>query len=477
MRALLCETVTATTMAELLAARDRVVAHADMVELRLDGISDLNVGAAVQGWGRPIVATIRASWEGGRFEGPEEERHRLLSGLIDTGAEYVDIEWRAGFTDLIARDPKRIVLSSHDFDGVPGDLPQRAREMRATGAGIVKIAVAGTRLCDALVLREISRDGDSVVIGMGDAGAPTRLLAAHFGSRWTYAGAAAPGQLSPARMVEEFDFCRVTAATRIYGVVSTNAMHSLSPVMHNAAFRATGMDAVYVPLRATDFKDFLQFAAALNIEGASITIPFKGDALLASTNVDEVARTAGAVNTLRRRDDGWDATNTDVPGFLEPLEATFGADLHGARASVLGAGGSARAVVVALRDRGALVTVHARRPEQTAAVIADLGALDGAWPPAPGTWDLLVNCTPLGGADLRDQSPLPGGPFDGRLVYDLTYGRGKSRLLAEAEAAGCQTLDGLPMLIAQAERQFQWWTGQRPPAGVMEAAVRRRTCN
>ena len=474
MASLLCETVTATTMADLLAARDRVTG--DMVELRLDYVDGLDVAAAVRGWRQPIIATVRASWEGGRFGGSEAERHRCLAQAIDAGADYVDIEWRAGFTDLIARDPQRIVVSSHDFDGVPADLLDRARAMRATGAGVIKIAIAGTRLSDSLVLREVGRPGDAVVIGMGDAGLPTRVLASHFGSRWTYAGAAAPGQVSMARMVEEFDFRRVTAATRVFGVVSTNALHSLSPVMHNAAFRAVGLDAVYIPLRADDFADFVAFATALNVEGASITIPFKVDALRAATSIDAEAQTVGAVNTLRRNALGWDATNTDVAGFLAPLDAAFG-DLRQARASVLGAGGAARAVVVALRRRGADVTVHARRPEQATAVTADLGACTGAWPPAPGSWDLLVNCTPLGGANRRDESPLPGGPFDGRLVYDLTYGREPSRLVSEARAAGCAALDGLPMLVAQAERQFEYWTGQRPPAGVMEAAMRTRTCN
>jgi 3-dehydroquinate dehydratase/shikimate dehydrogenase len=477
MRTLLCETVTATRMADLLAARPRVAPEADMVELRLDGVADLDVRAAVQGWGRPVVATVRASWEGGRFDGSEEERRRLLALALSAGVDYVDVEWKAGFDALVAQAPGRIVLSSHDFDGVPADLHERAIAMRATGAGTIKIAVTPSRLSESLVLREIARGGDAVVIAMGDAGLPTRLLAAHFGSVWTYAGAAAPGQLSPARMAGEFNIRRVTTATRVYGVVSTNALHSLSPAMHNAAFRRLGIDAVYVPLRAADFDDFLQFAGALDIQGASVTIPFKVDALHAATRVDETTRAVGAANTLRRAADGWEATNTDVPGFLHPLAAALDAEVRGLRASVLGAGGSARAVIVALRDRGARVTVHARRSGQASTIAADLGVRSGDWPPAPRTWDVLVNCTPLGGAGLRDQSPLPGGPFDGRLVYDLTYGRGRSRLLSEAEASGCATLDGLPMLVAQAERQFHWWTGQQPPDGVMEAAVRTATCN
>jgi shikimate 5-dehydrogenase len=139
---------------------------------------------------------------------------------------------------------------------------------------------------------------------------------------------------------------------------------------------------------------------------------------------------------------------------------------------VLGAGGAARAVVVALTSRKARVTVHARRPAQAAEVATDLGADVGPWPPVADSWDLLVNCTPLGGATAPNASPVAGAAaFGGRTVYDLTYGRAASPLVREARQAGCLTLDGLSMLVAQAERQFEWWTGQRSPSGVMTAAA------
>src|SRR6185436_554556 len=180
------------------------------------------------------------------------------------------------------------------------------------------------------------KDGDAIVIGMGEAGVPSRLLAAHYGSRWTYAGrGVAPGQLLAETMADDFHFFRVGAETAVYGVVSTNAMHSLSPVMHNAAFEAAGIDAVYVPLRACDFDDFLSFAAAMGIKGASITIPFKLDALRAASSADALTQSVGAANTLRRDGDAWQATNTDVYGFLSPLDAVFGTRLNGARAAVL----------------------------------------------------------------------------------------------------------------------------------------------
>jgi shikimate 5-dehydrogenase len=141
---------------------------------------------------------------------------------------------------------------------------------------------------------------------------------------------------------------------------------------------------------------------------------------------------------------------------------------------VLGAGGAARAAVVALRSRNAIVSVHARRAEQARALAQSLGVTAGEWPPAAGSWDLLVNCTPLGGVGAHDVSPLDRERMTGQFVYDLTYGESESALLREARALGCRTLDGLPMLVAQAERQFEWWTGQRPVPGVMADAVRKK---
>jgi 3-dehydroquinate dehydratase/shikimate dehydrogenase len=474
---LLCETVTATTMAELVAARDAAT-HADMVEVRLDGVARPDVAQALHGRRVPVVVTCRPAWEGGAFDGSEEVRRRLLTEALTLGAEYVDIEWRANFDDVIRDNRSRVILSSHDFQGLPDDVCAQARAMRATGAGTIKVAVMARRLSDTLPLIEVAKAGDAIVIGMGPAGIPSRLLAARFGSRWTYAGdGVAPGQVPAPVMVDRFRFRHVGSQTAIYGVVSGSVTHSQSPAMHNAAFAAAHMDAVYVPLAAADFDDFLTFADRLGIAGASVTIPFKLDALHAAASADDLTRRVGAANTLRRTSDGWEATNTDVGGFLAPLEESLGdaRSLKGMRASVLGAGGAARAVVVALMSKGALVRVHARRIEQADYVALALGARTGPWPPDDGSWDLLVNCTPLGSPSLPAVSPLPEGHLEGRVVYDLTYGAEPSPLIREARRAGCIALDGLPMLIAQAERQFEWWTGSAPPPGVMKAAVFAQT--
>jgi len=469
---LLVETVTGRTMAELRAARD-AARQVDLVELRLDGTAGIDVAGALAGRQRPVIVTCRPRWEGGRFDGSEDDRRRILEEALQRGAEYVDIEWRAGFDTLVrSASGARVVLSMHDFEGVPADLTDRVRAMRGTGAGIIKVALMARRLSDALPLRAVTRSGRAVVIAMGQAGVSTRLLAAHFGSCWTYAGdGMAPGQVPAARMIQEFRFRQVRSTSAVYGVVGHAALLSRSPVMHNAAFEAEGLDAVYVPLQPQDFDDFLEFADAIGLSGASVTIPYKLDAFQAARRRDEAAGRVGAVNTLRRTGEGWDATNTDVAGFLAPLTAAYEMPLDGARGSVLGAGGAARAVVVALASQGVRVTVHARRTDQAREVADLVGGAIGEWPAQPDSWDLLVNCTPLGGVNAPDESPMPGGPFRGRLVYDLIYRPAETRLLREARRAGCATLNGLPMLIAQAERQHEWWTGRAPHPGAMRTAI------
>ena len=185
---LLVVTVAAPTTAELCARRDAVVG-ADLIELRIDQAVDPDVTLALAARRAPVVVTCRAKFEGGGFQGSERERFAILQSAIAQGAEYVDVEFK-------------------DFEGVPSDLNDRVRAMRATGAEIVKVAVLSRSLSDNLRLLSLSNStGKTVVIGMGPAGLPTRVLAAHFGSCWSFAGDGhAPGQIMASRMLGEFRF-------------------------------------------------------------------------------------------------------------------------------------------------------------------------------------------------------------------------------------------------------------------------------
>ena len=472
----LCATVTGETTAELRARRDKAsTIGADLVELRLDTVRNLDLEGALADRTRPVIVTCRPTWEGGWFTGSEDERHGILRRALRLGADWVDLEWRGGFEALIAeRNGRNIVLSMHDFDGTPDDLEERYRAMRGTGAAVVKLAVLSRSAGDVLRLLRLgrARRGERLVlVGMGSAGIPTRLLPAHFGSCWTYAGeGVAPGQLGLSEMVHRYRFKHTSASTVVYGVAGAPIGHSLSPPMHNAGFDAAGLDAVYVPFEATGVDSLMALADALGVAGLSVTAPLKESMLDHLRHVDALGRQVGAVNTVRADHNGWVGLNTDVPGFLAPLDAH--GNLSGVRSTILGAGGAARAVAVALASRGARVTVCARRPERAAVVTRLAGGTVGAWPPRPGSWDLLANTTPIGTAPGVAATPLPAAALrGGKTVYDLVYNPGRTRLLREAAAAGCETIGGLDMLVAQAVRQFEWWCRTHPSAEQFRTAA------
>jgi 3-dehydroquinate dehydratase/shikimate dehydrogenase len=396
---------------------------------------------------------------------------------VELGAEFVDVEERAPFADefLRASGGRGIVLSSHVFGQVPQDLAARYQKMRAAGAEVVKLAVEARSLTDTLPLFELgsAENGSSpsphVLVAMGEAGVPTRVLGARLRNRWTYAGnAVAPGQLPPDRLLRDFRIRRVEPDSAIYGVVGRPVMHSLSPVMHNAGFAALGLKAVYVALHAADAEDFVRFAKGIGLRGASITAPFKVALMSAVDDVDPLAGRVGAINTIVVRDRRWIGANTDVEGFLRPLAGRIG--LQGVRATVLGAGGAARAVAVALADRRARVTVSARQKDRAVEIAALVGGTVGAFPPTEGSWDVLVNAT-TAGSHAQPVNPMEGAALDGEIVFDLVYAPAVTPLLAAAERDGCLTIGGLEMLVAQAERQFELWTGQRPPHGLFHQAA------
>jgi len=480
LRQRLCVTVTAPSMTELRRRRDSIV-DTDLVELRLDSVKDPDVAGALADRRQPVIVTCRPTWEGGSFTGSEEERKRILGHALDAGADYVDVEVRAGFDALIARTRgKRIVLSLHDFEGVPRDLAERLDGMQASGAEVVKISVTPRSLRECAALHQAAARAKPtsalVVVGMGEFGIATRVLPSRFRSSWSYAGGlAGVGQLTPDALVKDFRFREIGAETALYGLVGLPVSHSVSPAMHNAAFAAAGLDGVYLPLPAIEADDFVAFAGALNVKGASVTTPYKVAFFDRVERASEIATRVGAINTVRIDHGRWLGDNTDVGGFLEPLRHHL--SLDGIRAAVLGAGGAARSVAVGLASRGARVTIHARNARRAAEVAALAGGSVGPWPPKKDVWDLLVNTTPVGMYPQVDRTPLPAERLTGRVVYDLVYNPPVTRLLKEAAHAGCRAIGGLDMLVEQARLQFEWWTGIRPSADVMRsAALARLSC-
>jgi len=474
-----CVAVTGATMDEIRRNRD-AAEGADLVEMRLDTVDRPDAIGALEGRRRPVIVTCRAAWEGGHFKGPEEARRGILEQAIAHGAEFVDVEAMASFApDLIRlRRGRGVILSSHYFDGMPADLTGRWRALKSSGAEIAKMAVTVTSLSETLQLMALAEpeSGDvangpvgHLLIAMGESGVPSRVLASKLRNRWTYVGqSVAPGQFETKRLLNEFRFRQLRADSAIYGVVGSPVGHSRSPVMHNAGFAHFGLNAVYLPLQAADAQDFVRFARAMNVAGASITAPFKVALMREMEELEPLARRVGAINTLVVRNGRWFGANTDVHGFSAPLSGRL--TVKGVRASILGAGGAARAVAVALADMGASVTVCARRADAAREIAGLAGGTVGEFPPRTGSWDVLVNAIPAS-RDAATDSPIGDAPLDGEIVFDLVYAPAETRLLADARAAGCMTIGGLEMLVAQAERQFELWTGHKPPEGLFQRAA------
>jgi shikimate dehydrogenase len=270
----------------------------------------------------------------------------------------------------------------------------------------------------------------------------------------------------------------VSAATRVAGVIGDPVRHSLSPLLHNTAYRELGLDWVYVAFEVPEGATAGALAAlrVLGLEGLSVTMPHKTAAAAACDSLSSDAAVLGSVNTVTREPDGrLSGDSTDGPGFLRALRDA-GHDPGGREALVLGAGGAARAVVLALGRAGARVTVTARRPDAAAAAAALVGGDTAPWPDraaAASAAAIVVHATPIGmGADPA--APLPAEALrPGQVCCDLVYHPLETPLLAAARARGAEAVDGLGMLVHQAALQVERWTGATAPAGAMRAAAQR----
>lgn len=268
---------------------------------------------------------------------------------------------------------------------------------------------------------------------------------------------------------------KIDGSTKIYGILGNPVHHSLSPVMHNAAFAACGLNSAYLPFLVEDLSSALLGLRGLNIRGVSVTIPHKEKVIPHLDHVDDIAARIGAVNTIRCEQHGdnlrLSGFNTDWQGAIRPLQEQ--GELAGANAVILGAGGSARAVGFGLLEAGATITLCSRTESHGRQLAEELGC---PWQSLQDfsalKAEILVNTTSVGMAPQQEFSPVAQkGLNHYEVVMDIVYAPLKTRLLIEAEEQGCTTINGLEMLLNQGAAQFEIWTGQEAPIEVMRKAL------
>jgi len=488
--------------------RDAIAAAArvgDIVELRADCLVDPHAAVSflherARAIERPLIVTMRSPEQGGRAEIDYETRRGFWSALDHSNAGYfidLELDMVQDFASVesakLPVDWSRVICSYHDFTRVPDDLERIFELMAATPAGTIKIAVQADDAVDCLPLfklleRAQGEGREMIAIGMGEAGVMTRILGPSRGSFLTYASldgdsGNAPGQLTAQELRDVYRIDQIDLHTQVIGIIGRPVSHSLSPRIHNAAFAAGGLNAVYLPFEVHDALQFIRRMAHpktreldWNLGGLSVTAPHKSTVMQTLDWIEPAAKEIGAVNTIVAQDDQLRGYNTDAAGFISSLRKVFGS-LKGARCAVIGAGGAARACSWALGEQGADVTILARDIKKAQSLADRFGAkcreLSGA---AYGDFDVVVNATPLGTrGQLENETPATAEQLrEVRLAYDLVYNPIGTRFIREARAAGCDVLSGIEMLLAQAIEQFKLWTGREPDNEVMRTAAVRR---
>jgi 3-dehydroquinate dehydratase / shikimate dehydrogenase len=459
----------------------------EWLEVRADRVGDLDVPWLREHFDGGLLYTLRSSAEGGSGESSPRARAPRLAAAAEH-YDLVDLEAERDLTPelLAAVNPERRVVSWHGPVGEPERLTDRLEAMSATPARLYKLVtevrIPGDEVAPLRLLGRVRRD-DVVAFAGGEAGVWTRLVAPRLGARWVYGAAgsspAAPGQPAVTRLTRDFGLPDLPAVRALCGVVGVPVLHSLSPRLHNAAYRALGLPYLYLPFHTERFGDFwLEVVEGgtleelgLPLHGLSVTAPFKGAALAVAGAASPLGERLGAVNTLVLRDGVWEGESTDGNGVLWALERR-GVSIAGKAAAVVGCGRAGRAAAFALCRAGAQVTLVNRSVSR-----GEEAARDLELPFVPleeletGGFDLLVHATALGRVA---SDPLP---FDVEslspesAVVDLVYGPTPTPLEEAVRGRGLVFVAGREVLLGQARGQFYLMTGHELPLEVGLAAL------
>jgi 3-dehydroquinate dehydratase / shikimate dehydrogenase len=443
------------------------------LEVRADRTGDLDPDRLRAAFPGPLLYSLRSRAEGGLFSGSTAERRaRLLAAARRW--DLIELESDDLVPEILDRVPaERRVLSWHGAERTGaslGELRDRLARLAPVAARLVRLVPGAAEPADALaplrLLREAGRP-NLTAWASGPAGGWSRLLAARLGAPFLFAAAeAGEGEPSLAQLVADYGLPHLPPLTTLYGIVGRTAGTSLSPRLHNAAYRALGLPALYLSFPTERFEGFWEelgdgALAGLGwpLRGLTVTSPNKEAALAAVEEASPLARSTGGANTLVRRDTIWRADTADADGVLSVL-AGRGVPVAGRRAAVVGCGGAGRAAAAGLQAAGAEVTLVNRGIERghfagrllglPFVPLAHFSARD---------FPLVVHATPL-----QHEPPFPVEDLkEGAVVVELVYGAAPTPLVSAVTARGGVVVDGREVLLVEAQRQFQMMTGRNMP--------------
>jgi 3-dehydroquinate dehydratase/shikimate dehydrogenase len=490
-----CVALQGGTPAELLSRAEAALADAKFVEFRLDFLPKPGdfiaklAGFLAQNSDVSAIATCRRKANGGKFAGSLASELDILLQAAQAGCQFVDLEIESAeevtrpafkkFREALRATRTSLLISFHDFSRTKG-LSQAADRMAAFAPDFVKVVSTAHALADNLAMLKLIEDRSQstqvVGIAMGEEGLISRVLGPRAGAAFTFAASAdgvetAPGQITARTLFDAYRMDQIDLATQLFGVAGNPIAHSLSPLMHNTAFRKEGVNAVLLPLKVRALGDLMKVIHGLPLAGVAVTMPLKQEVLPQLSNMDVFTKRIGACNTLRVIGDGKIVGfNTDVAGIVRPLAKRL--KLKGARVAVLGAGGAARAAVFGLVGEGAEVFIVNRTHEKAVALARAAKAKSLKHELLAKTrFDVLINSTPCGMKDSKQALPIKENELNASLVFDMVYNPLDTPLLKLARSRGLHVITGLEMFVQQGARQFEIWTGKPAPEAEMQRVV------
>ena len=506
----ICLSLTAKTLGQNLELLDKYHQYADIAELRVDCLEPnerLMIRRFPEMTDMPVILTIRRNVDGGHFISGEGARVNLMArGLAYANADrrrnfaYVEIE-----KDLIVPSLEeaarafgtRIIRSYHDLKGYDTDLAAKIRSMRQSDDEIVKVVVAANSISDVLELLRAGREyagREKILIARGHYGICSRILAEQFGSFLSYAGVLSgpasaaeraagsiasaanishspePGQINVVDLANLYRFRSIGNATGIYGITGYPLKTAGSSYFVNTIFGLEDIDAVHVPFPADSIGACLELAQELKVKGLSITVPHKETVIPYLGSKAAEVQKIGACNILSMGPHGWMGTNTDTRGFSDSLLKFIGRPhLKRQRVTVIGAGGSARAVAFELHRLGAKALILNRLARKARDLAAPYkfawGGLDSQGIEMMDRYrDIIIQTTPAGTEEHKVIDPVQMYRFSGReKVMDLAYMPEMTVFLKRAADAGCQVQNGYDMFVRQTQYQYTQFLGKEFP--------------
>ena len=500
----ICLSLTGKTLAQDMEILERNRKYVDMAELRVDCLDPderFQLRRFPEMAGIPVILTIRRGIDGGRYIGGESSRITMLAkGLAYANADrrrnfaYVDLEEDLNVPSLeeAARAfGTRIIRSFYNLEGVDEDLSGRLKKLRRVGDELVKAVLMPRSLNDVIRVYQVARETkavEKILFCMGEYGTNTCILANYLGSRISYTypanedgiPPAAPGQMDPKELAELYRFREITSKTKVFAVTGYPLKFSSSPRFFNTVFATEKTDAVHIPIPADSVHSLRRLAEEIGIIAFSVTVPYKEEILSCLTHRSKDVISIGACNAVvAGLGGGWTGYNTDGAAFSGSLLSFIGRkSLWGRKLTIIGAGGSARAVAAEVhRLKGKALILN--RTVARARALAEPYSFAWAGLDTRGAdlmerySGIIIQASSVGTAPNTDADPIEFYKFSGReTVMDLIYKPEKTLCLKRAEEAGCRILNGYDMLLRQLRYHYTYYLNKEfPPSLISRVGV------